>query len=433
VELAEYRRMRVDAPVPSERDLLLSERLTESGRLGVRWLASGELELASSSWVGVVRFSELEVRIVPKFAGGSLGVLRMLDYAGGLGMLRFLPDERQIPAAGKDLFDLVCLLLSNESEVLIRNGLIRDYRPEDDTLEVLRGRLRYRDQYLTRFGRLDKLECSFDEYDHDTIENRLVTAALLSARGRVRDPQVRTSVNRLAAVFDEACRPLTFDPSWYESRVRYHRRNGHYRRAHELAKLILRGQAFHDLFDGFGAPVTAFLLDMNEVFEAFVTRLIEEALATTALRVRPQQGLRAVIRDDQSGRSYATIAPDLVISDEMSRRAIPLDVKYKTYEDRKLAAGDIYQVFMYAYALSDESSERRAGILYPASKPNTGPLLSVRGQDGVIGARITGAGIDLVRALDLLHDRKAELLARVRDVISELTGLDTRVVTRRVA
>ncbi len=150
IELSEYQRRRVAVSAPTEADVRLADKLMgddTNGRLSVRWLASGEVDVTASSWVGVVRFTHVDVRVVPKLVGGALRVLRMLDYAAGVNMLGRLPLNRPLPANGSDLFDLICLLLGQETEALIRDGLLQDYRATDDTLKVLRGRLRYRDQF----------------------------------------------------------------------------------------------------------------------------------------------------------------------------------------------------------------------------------------------------------------------------------------------
>jgi 5-methylcytosine-specific restriction enzyme subunit McrC len=183
IELSEYQRRRVSAPTPTEADVQLADKLMgdeTNARLVVRWLANGDVDITASSWVGVVRFTHLDVRVVPKLVGGALRVLRMIDYAAGVNMLGRLPVDRPLPADGRDLVDLICLLLARETDALVRDGLLRDYRATDDTLKLLRGRLRYRDQYLRQFGRLDRLECHFDEYDSDTADNQLVAARWLS-------------------------------------------------------------------------------------------------------------------------------------------------------------------------------------------------------------------------------------------------------------
>ncbi len=163
-EVYEYRTKTVTAQVPpTPADEQLAARLRgdgdEAARLDVRWLANNSVDIRATSWVGVVRFSGLEVRVVPKLVGGELRVIRMLEYALGIRMLRRLPDDPTLQATGRDLLDLVCLLLAEETQALLRDGLLRDYRLVEDTLPVLRGRLRYRDQYLRRYGELDRVAC----------------------------------------------------------------------------------------------------------------------------------------------------------------------------------------------------------------------------------------------------------------------------------
>jgi 5-methylcytosine-specific restriction enzyme subunit McrC len=430
LEIAEYQHRRALVPPPTESDVHLADKLMGDGsnpRLAVHWLANGEVDITASSWVGVVRFTHLDVHIVPKLVGGALRVLRMLDYAAGINMLRRLPANRPLPGNGSDLFDLICLLLAEESEVLIRDGLLRDYRATDDTIKVLRGRLRCRDQYLRHFGRLDRLECRFDEYDSDTPENQLVAAALILARRRAQDPDIRFALARLGGVFAEACQPTTAEIDWYDSAIQYDRRNTHYRSAHELSRLVLRGAAFDDLYDTTGGNVTAFLIDMNKVFEQFATRLVSEALAGTSLRSSAQRRIRAVICNDQTKKSHSTITPDLVVEDVATGRSVPVDIKYKQYDVRKISTSDLYQSFLYAYALGDDSEERRAGILYPTNDATKPQRLSIRPLRGPTAARIAGAGIDVPGALESLGSAaRASLFEEVRSTIAVLTGFDCK-------
>jgi len=427
IELNEYQRLRAPALQPAAADLDLAERLLgdETGaRLAVRWLVNGEIDVSSGSWVGVVRFTECDIHVVPKLVGGALRVLRMLEYAAGVHMLRRLPRDRPLPANGNDLFDLICLLLAQETEVLVRDGLLRDYRAVDDSLPVLRGRLRVRDQYLRRFGILDRVECHYDEYDGNTPDNQLLAAALLVSRRVARDAGIRSALSRLGGVLEEICEPPTVDADWFDKAIRYGRRNARYRPAHELAKLVLRGLAFDDLYDTSSGRTAAFLVDMNDVFERFATRLVQEALVGTKLRVIAQPRLRAVIRNDATNRSYATIRPDLVIEELATGRTVPVDVKYKKYDERKIASGDVYQTFLYAYALAEDPRLRRAGILYPSTGGAGGARLSIAPLSGATAARIVAAGIDVPESLDALDGAgRPELLDEVRRIVGRLTAL----------
>lgn len=429
-ELSEYqsKNIKAEAP-PTAADgrlaaLLRGEGEHEPARLAVRWLANGSVDISTTSWVGVARFSQLEVHILPKLAGGELRVLRMLEYALGVRMLRRLPAEHTLTPKGRDLLDLVCLLLAEETQALLRDGLLRDYRETHDALPVLRGRLRHRAQYLRRFGQLDRLECDFDEYDSNTPDNQLLAAALDAARRHAKDRDIRFTAVRLGGLLLEACEPPTTDADWYEHTIRYTRRNAGYRPAHELAKLLLRELAFDDLFNSSGDGVTSFLINMNYVFERFVLRLVTEAFAESdTVQVSPHSRLKAVIRNDDTGHTHSTIDPDLVIEHEPTGVRVPIDVKYKLYDSRKVAVGDIYQTFLYAFALG-KGELHRSGIIFPASSTVTGPTLSVRQLEGPISAKIAVLGLDIPKTLDLLQGPdRPRLLATTRAAVEQLAGL----------
>ncbi|WP_128108343.1 McrC family protein [Mycolicibacterium elephantis] len=372
IELGEYDTRRVVTAPPTIDDQRLAERLSAGGdlqpRLLVQWWADGTVQVTASSWIGVVRFSHFEVRVVPKLVGGSLRVLRMLEYTSGVRLLAHLPVERDQPSEGRDLFDLIVMLLAKETRVLVHEGLIRDYRPVNDSLDVMRGQLRLREQYFRRYGALHLLECRFDEYDGDIPENQLLAAALAVARSRVQDPHIRTETQLATHWLEGVCTAPNRNADWYRRRITYGRRNDRYRPAHELAYLVLQGLAFADLFDSSSRRMTTFMLNMNAIFEQFVSQLVEESLADTVFRVdrlRPQHS--AVIVDDATDKTYSRIRPDIVIVDTIRSRTIPIDVKYKLYDLKKFSAADIYQLFLYAYALGADAIERIAGLIYPQS------------------------------------------------------------------
>jgi len=223
IELVEYQSKSVPSAKPTPADQKLAERLSAEGeieaRLDVRWLINGRVEVKATSWVGVVQFSGLEIRVVPKLVGGALRVLRMIEYSDGVQLLTRLPPDQQLAPTGDDLFELIVRLLVSEVNLLIRDGLIRNYRPMEDSLTVMRGRLRMREQFLRRHGTLHRLECSFDEYDGDIPENQLLAVALAAVMSRVRSSKLRTDTRILTGVMGEICEPASREPEWYSRRI----------------------------------------------------------------------------------------------------------------------------------------------------------------------------------------------------------------------
>lgn len=427
VTISEYGSATVECPPPSPADRATADALAAAGddpKLRVRWLIDSKAEISASSWVGVVRFSNLDIRVVPKLVGGELNVLRMIAFTSGVDLIRRLPNLRALPPSGEDFLQLVCLFLAEEAGWVVRQGLLRDYRSAEEAIRVLRGRLNVREQYLRRYGRFDVLECRFDEYDGDIPENQLLSAALSVARYLARGPELAFEIGRLAAIWSEACVPPVLDPQWYLDRITYGRRNRHYQTGHTLAALLLRCAGFTDVFDSRPGAVRTFLVDMNELFEQFVERLVTEALHGSLLHVSGQDPLRAVIREDASGRTYARVRPDLVFTDTQLGERVPLDVKYKRYDLRKVATADIYQTFLYAYALGTDAT-RRAAIIHPATGNGTLASLSVHSTTGILGARIGVVGIDvpaLLVALGASPEERAAALVTVANTLRVVCG-----------
>jgi 5-methylcytosine-specific restriction enzyme subunit McrC len=426
--LNEYETRVIDCPPPTLVDRRLTEILAAGGksasRMDVRWLTEGQMEVTTYSWVGVVRFSAVEIRVVPKLIGGALHVLRMIEYAHGVRLIARLPTNRPLPAEGTDLFDLVVMLLVEETRALTRDGLIRDYRAVEDSLDVVRGRLRIREQYLRRYGRLHRIECAFDEFDGDVPENQLLAAALQAVGTRVRDLDIRNGARLFAGILDDVCTVHTTDADWYARTIHYGRRNVRYQPAHELAKLILTGLALTDQVDKSTVNLTSFMIDMNAIFERFVTRLVADSLASTELRAWPQRTVRAVIIDEESGQTYSTIRPDLIIEDTVTGEAVPIDIKYKLYDAKKFSTADIYQSFVYAYSIHAQAVSPRAGLIYPSTVPIFGPALYIKPLAAAKAARIRGAGLDVPAALDAVNGPdEANLHSQVRSMIREVTDL----------
>jgi len=408
IELSEYERLRAPASPPTVDDLRLASALgdgVDGARLQVRWLADGQVDITASAWIGVVRFSAVDVHVTPKYVGGGLGLLKLLDYTHKTRLVRQLANERTLNAAGSHLHELLSSLLADQASRLLRAGLLRNYRTESGELIVLRGRLDHRAQYLRRYGQLDRLHCTFDEYDTDNPENQFICAALGAAVAVVDEPHLRSSLLQLRAVYSEACHPPTQDPRWYLRNIVYSRLNERYRPAHTLARLVLEHTAFDDLYDTRGdLGIRSFLVNMNALFEEFVTVLFSDALRDSDLHVAPKERLRAAIVDASTARTYATIVPDLVLAVRAGshgvERRTPVDIKYKMYADRKLSTSDIYQAFAYALALSTGGIDARAGLVYPGGQTAIATRLDINPHAAPTRARITAASLDVAGILD---------------------------------
>ncbi len=368
---------------------LASALASTSAPLQVDQLLTG-LRVHATSWVGVVQFEGLELRVIPKLVGEELGVLAMLDYARGYRAVQRNDGLRSLKAEGSNFIDLIAWLLADECERIMRGGLLQDYVSRDEALPILRGRLRLLDQMRYRHGWVTPLECSYDDLLTDVTENRWLGAGLTVALRVCRHEVVRRRVAILHGLFDEACRVSSFDLGDLGT-FEYHRRNEHYRAGHGWARLLLEGMAVSDLYAPGPSHSFAFLIDMDVVFEQFVTQLLRDEFAGSDVRVRAQVQDSSLIFNDRTGRPYASLRPDVVLEREVAGvvRRLPVDAKYKLYDQRKVDGGDLYQTLLYGQAYQQNDRLGDAFLLYPSGLDQNAPTpIAFRGRDGTKRGRV---------------------------------------------
>ena len=152
---------------------------------------------------------------------------------------------------------------------------------------------------------------------------------------------------------------------------------------------------------------------MNQLFERFVTRLVERVLPAARYRVTSQLPYRSVVRNVSSQRPYTNIIPDVVVERRgESDCRVAIDAKYKLYDERGFDPSDIYQTFFYAFALGTTASDAvpTSLLLYPATteEPRS-TRLRIRRLSGGAGADIVGIGLPVAALLKELTAGAGEM------------------------
>jgi len=382
-------------------DRAVADALRAGSRAVVEELREG-LRIAARSWAGVVRFREFELHILPKLAGENLGLVGLIDYVAGIDALKRIRsnEPKSIHAAGGSLVDLISLLLAESCERLVRGGIHSDYVETEGDLPVLRGRLLADRQLIRRHGRVDRLECRYDEFTSDILENQILLGALALCSRVVRHPAVALRVRRLHKLFDEQCSAVGLDFRRARQDVSYHRLNEAYKEPHELAWLVAEALGVDDPFARGAARCFCFLFDMNRLFEMFVAKWVRWVLSEDPVRVRVQRPDRSIIWDVGARAPYRRVVPDILLEPKSGAGPrLPVDAKYKLYDERKVASGDIYQTFLYSFAYGAPPAQR-AVLVHPASGPTPRMVrLEIRGHGGSTAAEIRVVGVHIPSAL----------------------------------
>ena len=296
------------ALTPEDRAVVEKFSTSSDDRLQIDELRHG-LRVRTRSWVGVVRLPTIEIRVVPKVTGDMLGLVQLLEYASGLDSLTRLSDGPTLQASGNSLLELFTLLFVEASERVLRRGLLPGYVEREDDLPVVRGRILADRQMIERFGQLDRIVCRFDELEHDIVENQLLTAALQVVSPRVTSFGLQRRISRLRGVLEPICDTDQLNLAGARTTVTYNRLNAHYETAHRMGWLLFDALGINDLFAPGDTRSFSFLLNMNQLFEHFVTRVVEQVLPVTQYRVTSQVPFKSVLWNVSQQRPYAEHHP----------------------------------------------------------------------------------------------------------------------------
>jgi 5-methylcytosine-specific restriction enzyme subunit McrC len=300
--------------------------------------SEGLYDLTPDQRIGVVCLPDCVIEVRPKLSMAS--VLFLVSYACDAAKWHDgLPEF----AEADDFVGILAVMLSRVVSRTTRRGLLNGYQSEEDTLQAPRGRILFDEQVRRRLGFSPPVEVRHDVFTADIIENRVLLAALEKMSGLPLESQrVRRELARARGLFG-AVRRVYFRPA-YVPTVRITQLNRHYESAIALASLVLRSASVELGTDGVRG--SAFLIDMNDVFEEFVRKALRVALGSDARRFpdRPPP-----TRLDIAG--VVPLRPDLCLLEE-HRIVWVGDAKYKRLPAGAYRNADLYQLLAYATALN---------------------------------------------------------------------------------
>ena len=242
-------------------------------------------------------------------------------------------------ATSGDLLPSVVAFFARTVETTLARGVLHAYREEQDRLVALRGRVDLPAQF-TRAGIAVPVACRYDDYTPDIAENRYLRGAVRRALrvAHIAPEDRRRLLSQLVALEDVTELPVRPDDL---DRVRITRLNAHYEPALRLARLMLENLTLVDQRGG--TTAASFLVDMNKLFERFVTERLRRALlGRLDVQAEPPVHL--------AERNQVRMNPDLEFQSRGSVVYVG-DVKYKLTADARARTADYYQLLAYTTAL----------------------------------------------------------------------------------
>lgn len=190
--------------------------------------------------------------------------------------------------------------------------------------------------------------------------------------------------------------------------VRYTRINQHYEDIIELSRLILAERFIRSIHKGESRGFN-FIVNMNKVYEEFLTEIVEEIIGQDPdfheFQIEKQPRFNKLVKE----RTIIT-KPDIVLRRDARTYPFIIDAKYK----REDSNADYYQVIAYSLALRNSKA---CCLVYPKSEKS----------------KISGEPLTLIRDLAADAPDEVKLLAKTVDlyVDEELSFEDYVLAVKR--
>lgn len=321
-------------------------------------LKDNKVRIENTSYSGIIQLENIRIHFSTK-------VRTNLFY-----MLSFLRDEKSFCCdmgriieirEGPNFYDILGRLYLNELQEIFKRGFYKKYVKKSEDLSFLRGRIDLKEQLYNILYKRPKIHCRYDDLTYDNQENRIILAAttLLIPQISPQNNSLRSGLMRKRNLMRDEVTLTNVAPEDCD-RIQYSRINEYYRTIIQFSKAVLQSYFIRSVHKG-AAKGFNFIVDMNKVYEDFITEIVQELVKEDKIfdgyEVLAQERINSLVRENK-----LVAKPDIIIKKKRSKEMpLILDAKYKKQDNN----ADYYQVIAYALAVPGA----KAGFLiYPDSE-----------------------------------------------------------------
>jgi 5-methylcytosine-specific restriction enzyme subunit McrC len=330
-------------------------------RFYIREEANG-IYIRPQNYVGTIQLSKKRINILPRFDHDFKKLISMILFTKDIKYKPF-KQNLQTEKANNDLYEIIISFLLEEVLNILKNNLFREYIDFNENLKVVRGRIDFNNHLNKNFLMGDSIYCKYEDLNSNIVENQIVLRALNIAAHITVDPNKKKTIKRYVSIFSELCQEFK---SKKVPRINYNRLNSHYIEAHYYSKLLIECIGSENLHQtGEHKSRYSLLVDMNDLFDKFVTKLFQKCLSSI-YEISPQYVVSDAILNDKN-KTYRRIKPDIILRNkDKPNEYVIIDTKNKSYGNKNVYNEDIYQLSFYGmYFYNMFKAKPNIVIIYP--------------------------------------------------------------------
>ena len=383
-------------PSTDDEDYLHSELFNRGfrGSIRITYDRHKNAKISVGPYAGIIQLSKKRIHFSTKV---NTRLFFMLSFLKSEDEFLYDPNTPIEIKEGVNFFDVIGRLFLKELEKILKKGLLKKYVRTAENTRYLKGKLLIKKQINCNLINKSRFFCEYEDLTFDNVENQVVLNALISLISLIKfNINLKNDLKRLEVILKDFITLAKIDPRECD-KINFNRINEYYSEIIKLSKLILQERFIRSVYKGKSRGFN-FIVNMNKVFEDFITEIIEEIISCD-----PKFGNFEIEKQPRFNRlveeKSIIIKPDIVLRYKKSQYPLVIDTKYKM----DTVNADYYQVIAYSLALRDCKA---CCLIYPKS-------------DKFENNKSNNESLTLVRDLTGKDSEKVKIYARAIDLYLE--------------
>jgi len=333
-ELPEYRFIDLEL---EENEIEFIKQIKEQP-IVLETISKEKQRLRTTNYIGqLVLPSSNILKIIPKI--GDFNFFGLLMYTEGIPEIIF--KEISFARQGKSLVDLLAKLFIKVINDVLETGIYRKYYQISEQSNTVRGRLLISQTIRSPNFTEGKIWCEYDKIGSNVLENQVILYCSYILLLLARDTGIKDELLEIRRNLLSQGVSLTTIESYQLESLHLHRLNEFYELAIKLCKYILDDIWYREFSIKDQIRSLTWLHDMNDLFEKFVTKVLEEDFYR--YEILPQKKYSNIL-EQIVGKNPPKMKPDNVIR-KNGQNMLILDTKYKKNGPD---SSDFYQATAYS-------------------------------------------------------------------------------------
>ncbi|MDI1304064.1 MAG: restriction endonuclease [bacterium] len=315
--------------------------------------------------VGVIQVGDTLIEVLPKADKNPHSETEDKKWRDLLiGMLRAVgsfdiksTSSTNLKIKPNTILDLYFELFIKEVEYLLHNGLVKKYRKKEGNVTALKGSLQFSKHIQQNLIHQERFYVRHSTYDVEHTLHFILYKTLKLLKQINTNNDLHSRIGVLLLHFPEMP-DIKVSDATFEKLV-YNRKNLHYEKAIEIAKLLLL--KYHPDVSKARNHVLALMFDMNTLWEQFIYVSLKKN-KTDFKKVKAQTSKH--FWKPENGRRTA-MKPDIYI--ETDNGNIVLDTKWKNLNGYNPSPDDLRQMYVY----HEYFDAKKVALVYPGNSENS--------------------------------------------------------------